>query len=113
MRALAFRRSLRRNSTDAERLLWQHLRAHRFADLKFRRQHPCGAYVLDFYCPRLRLAVELDGGQHFVDEALAYDRRRTAFLEEQRIHVLRFQNDVLLRETERVLDEIARASGVA
>jgi very-short-patch-repair endonuclease len=60
----------------------------------------------------LRLAIELDGGQHVADEALAYDRRRTAFLEEQRVRVLRFQNDVFLREMDDALEEIARASGV-
>jgi len=63
--ALARRRALRRDGIDAEAVLWLYLRAKRFGGLKFRRQHPCGPYILDFYCPRALLAIELDGGQHF------------------------------------------------
>ena len=110
--ALARRRALRRNSTDAERLLWQHLRAHRFADFKFRRQHSCGPYILDFYCPGRRLAIELDGGQHYEAAVSAYDERRTQFLRTHGVRVVRFQNDVFLREREAVLEEIARALGI-
>ena len=59
-------RSLRRNQTDAERALWQHLRGKRFQGFKFRRQHPYGLYILDFVCLEARLVIELDGGQHQV-----------------------------------------------
>ncbi|HEY2730736.1 MAG TPA: endonuclease domain-containing protein [Polyangia bacterium] len=77
---LARRRALRRASTDAEAALWGQLRARRFAGFKFRRQHPCGPYILDFYRAGSRVAVELDGGQHFEPAAKAYDERRTAYL---------------------------------
>src|SRR4051812_36327799 len=57
-------RKLRRNETDVERRLWHRLRSGQICDVHFRRQHPAGRYILDFYCPALALAVELDGGQH-------------------------------------------------
>ena len=110
---LARRRALRRNSTDAESALWFHLRAKRFAGFKFRRQHSCGPYILDFYCARRHLAVELDGGQHFEPLALAYDERRTAYLGRFGVKVLRFTNDLVFRELTAVLEAIALALGVA
>jgi very-short-patch-repair endonuclease len=110
-RLLARRRALRAASTDAETRLWAFLRARRFARFKFRRQHPCGPYVLDFYCARRRLAVELDGGQHFDVAAERYDERRTAFLGQQRIAVIRFSNDLIFRELEGVLEVILAALG--
>jgi very-short-patch-repair endonuclease len=105
--SLARRRKLRRDSTPTEILLWSHLRAHRFADFKFRRQHPCGPFILDFFCPRRRLAIELDGGQHFDDEGLAHDARRDSFIAARGITVLRFPADLAFREPEAVLRVIA------
>jgi very-short-patch-repair endonuclease len=110
---LARCRQLRRNSTDAERTVWRWLRGQRFARFKFRRQYPCGPYILDFYCPARRLAVELDGGQHFETTAQAYDQRRAEYLRRCRIQLLRFPNDVVFRESEAVLEAIAGALGVA
>ncbi|HXJ19365.1 MAG TPA: endonuclease domain-containing protein [Polyangia bacterium] len=100
------RRALRRDSTDAERALWSQLRAKRFMSLKFRRQHPFGPYILDFYCPSRRLAIELDGGQHFEPVTAAYDRHRTRFLELNGITVMRFTNDLVLRELRTVLEAL-------
>jgi very-short-patch-repair endonuclease len=107
--SLARRRELRRDQTDAESSLWRHLRGRRLAGFKFRRQHPCGPYILDFYCSARRLAIELDGGQHFEDRQRAYDSRRTRFLETRGITVLRFPCDQVFRETEGVLVAIAFA----
>ncbi|WP_447747425.1 endonuclease domain-containing protein [Pseudomonas nicosulfuronedens] len=88
-------RRLRRRQTDAERRIWGYLRDRRFLGLKFRRQVPCGVYVLDFYCHELRLAVELDGGQHLES---AHDAERDAWLVGQGVRVVRFWNhDVLFR----------------
>jgi very-short-patch-repair endonuclease len=78
---------------------------------KFRRQHPCGPYILDFYCPARHLAVELDGGQHFISAAQNYDQRRTTFLNRQGITVLRFPTDLVFREPVAVLDAIVLALG--
>lgn len=73
---------------------------------KFRRQHPIGPYIVDFYCRKAQLAIEIDGGQHNQDDQLLYEQRRTAYLEEQGIKVLRFWNHDVLRETETVLEVI-------
>src|SRR4051812_27311128 len=97
------RRVLRRDCTAAEAALWVALRAKRFAGFKFRRQHPCGPYILDFYCARERLAIELDGGQHLEPPARSYDERRTAFLHRRSIKVLRFATDLIFRERAAVL----------
>src|SRR5262245_44390994 len=110
--ALARRRELRAASTDAEAAMWRRLKAKRFGGYKFRRQHPCGPYILDFYCPRARLAIELDGGQHFTLEAQAYDERRTAFLCRHGISVLRFPTDLVFREPQAVIDVIAQTLGI-
>jgi very-short-patch-repair endonuclease len=110
--ALDRRRALRRNATDAEAALWSELRARRLAGFKFRRQHPCGPFILDFYCAEARLAIELDGGQHWDAENAARDARRSRYLRRRGVRVLRFANDVLFRERLDVLEEIARALGV-
>ena len=99
--------------TDAEAALWPRLRAKRFGGFNFRRQYVCGPYILDFYCPARRLAIELDGGQHFELAALAYDRRRTQYLRSHEIEVLRFPNDVVFKEPDAVLESIAIALGLA
>ncbi len=99
----AFAKSLRRNMTDAEQLLWRHLRAHRFDGQKFRRQQPIGAYVVDFVHFGARVIVEADGGQHV--ESLK-DVARDAWLNEQGFQVLRFWNDDILQRTESVLEAI-------
>ncbi len=101
---LGFARKLRTGQTDAERLLWYCLRNRRLKGYKFRRQHAVSPYVLDFYCEELKLGIELDGGQHL--ERQAEDARRSGFLAEQGIRVLRFWNDQVLVETEAVLEAI-------
>jgi very-short-patch-repair endonuclease len=106
---IAFARSLRQSTTDAEQLLWRLLRNRRLAGYKFRRQHPIPPYILDFYCDAAQLAIELDGGQHNTDEARARDEIRTSFLASRGIQVLRFWNDVVLTETDAVLEAIHKA----
>jgi very-short-patch-repair endonuclease len=106
------RRELRRRATDAEAALWSILRGHRFAGAKFRRQHPCGPHVLDFYCPRKRLAIELDGGQHYQPAGQAADALRDEYLATRRITVLRFGSDLIFRERDGVIAAIAVALGV-
>jgi len=105
---LTFARKLRQEQIDAEQLIWGLLRDRRFANAKFRRQHPVEAgekkYILDFYCPELKLAIELDGGQHLEDAAR--DTNRSAALEKQGISVLRFWNNDVLAQTEAVLESI-------
>jgi very-short-patch-repair endonuclease len=99
-------RELRKRTTDAEQLLWQLLRNRQIAGAKFRRQHPIPPYILDFYCHEHRLAVEIDGWQHNQPVERARDTRRTEFLAQQGIRVLRFWNHEVLSETEAVLQVI-------
>ena len=100
-------REMRGCMPDAEALLWQLVRNRRLAGAKFRRQHPVGRYILDFYCHEKKLAVELDGGQHA--EALEYDRQRDHWLKTQGIKVLRVWNNQMLQETEAVAELIYQA----
>src|SRR3990172_10469698 len=86
------RKKLRHNLTPAEAKLWSLLKDSRLEDSKFRRQHSVGPYVLDFYCPKEKLCIELDGMVHFTDEGYEYDTARTEYLRSMDIRVLRFEN---------------------
>ncbi|MBK5397692.1 endonuclease domain-containing protein [Pseudomonas sp. TH39(2020)] len=103
-----FARHLRANQTDCELLLWQRLRARQIANLKFRRQFPWPPYILDFYCVELKLAIELDGGQHYETGAKTHDRRRTLYLQRQGIEVVRFSNLEVIERMSAVLEQILR-----
>lgn len=97
-------RELRQNSSDAEKRLWYFLRARRLGGYKFRRQHLIHPFVVDFVCVEKKLIIELDGGQHAVQQH--YDARRTAFLELRGYKVLRYWNNVVLNETREMLENI-------
>ncbi|MDD4928453.1 MAG: endonuclease domain-containing protein [Gallionella sp.] len=98
---------LRRNQTDAERRLWYHLRAHRFMGIKFKRQKPAGRFIVDFICSEEKLIIELDGGQHA--ESVDYDQQRDSWLRGEGYTVLRFWDNEVLGEMERVLEQIRLA----
>jgi very-short-patch-repair endonuclease len=95
-------KQLRTRMTDAERRLWYHLRAHRFAGIKFKRQAPIGRYVADFVCFERKLIVEVDGGQHTTDA----DHERDTWLRSEGFQVLRFWNHDVLKRTDSVLEKI-------
>ena len=97
-------KALRRNQTEAEQRLWYHLRAHRFMGIKFKRQKPLGHFIVDFVCMERWLIIELDGGQH--SEEVAYDQRRDAWLHSQGFRILRFWNNDVMQQLERVLEQI-------
>ena len=97
-------RRLRHDATDAERAIWRLLRNRRLSEYKFRRQHPIGPFIVDFYCHSKRLVIELDGGQHA--EQVARDNRRTQWLEERGHRVLRFWDNDVLKNSEGVLEVI-------
>jgi very-short-patch-repair endonuclease len=101
---------LRRDSTRAERKLWYVLQRGQLDGLSFRRQHPLGMYIVDFYCPAIRLAIELDGGQHNDPRHQARDQRRSRLLESKGITVIRFWNNDVLENTEGIWDEISRVA---
>jgi very-short-patch-repair endonuclease len=102
-------RSLRRDSTNAEQLIWNALRAHRLNDASFRRQTPIGPYIADFVCHAAGLIVELDGGQHFQPDNIQRDARRNAFLAYKGFRVLRFNNHDVMTNRQGVLESIAAA----
>ncbi len=89
--------------TPAEALLWTQLQSRQIAGRKFRRQHSVGPYVLDFYCPREKLAVELDGAAHDHEQAVERDETRTRHLVSLGIRVVRFENRDVLSNMEGVL----------
>jgi very-short-patch-repair endonuclease len=101
------RQGLRRLQTEAEKTFWEKVRNRRFCGLKFIRQYSAGPYILDFYCPKAGLAVELDGGQHTEEEARDYDAARSAYLKKHRIEVVRFWNHEVLQDMEGVLKHLA------
>jgi len=103
---LAFVRNLRRGSTDPERLIWSFLRNRRLLGQKFRRQVAIDPYVLDFYCHDIKLAIEIDGGQHGDAAHAAHDARRDAFLIARGIHILRYWNHDVAQRLEQVLASI-------
>jgi very-short-patch-repair endonuclease len=92
--------------TDAEARLWSQLRDGQLLGTTFRRQVPIGSFIVDFCCRRPKLVVEIDGGQHA--EHVSHDEARTRMLAEHGYTVLRFWNDDVLKNTEAVLEEIAR-----
>jgi ATP-dependent DNA helicase RecQ len=103
-------RELRHNSTKPESLLWSVLRGGRLGGLKFRRQHPVGPFVADFYCHRAKIVVEVDGITH--DQSAEYDQRRTEYLQRQGLRVIRVINDDVLGDLEAVARYIAGEAGV-
>jgi very-short-patch-repair endonuclease len=103
-------RKLRRTSSEVEKRLWSKLRDSRLDGLSFRRQHPAGPYVLDFYCPLLRLAIELDGSQHAFRRQQLHDERRTAWLRACGVTELRFWNNEVTQNISGVLQTIIVAA---
>ena len=97
-------RALRKSMTDAERLLWRHLRNRELGGWKFRRQYPVGPFIVDFICSEKNVVIEVDGGQHAENEEL--DFQRSAYLNKMGYRVVRFWNNEVLQETEGVLTAI-------
>lgn len=102
---------MRRNATDAERLLWSRLRNRQIGGARFRRQHPAGGFIVDFLCVDAKLMIEVDGGQHA--ENAGADRERDARLAQAGYRVLRFWNNEVLGNVDGVLEVIAEAVAVA
>ena len=91
---------MRKNQTDEEKKVWYQILKGRTP--KFHRQRIIGNYIVDFYCPQLRLAIEIDGYQHFYEENIEYDNKRTEYIESQDIYILRFENTEVNKDIEYV-----------
>jgi very-short-patch-repair endonuclease len=103
-----FARQNRKVVTEAEQILWEHLRNRRLNGFKFRRQHPIANFIADFYCLECGLVIEVDGAYHNGVEQAAYDEGRTFELLKLQIKVIRFTNEEVIRNTKFVLQEIER-----
>jgi len=103
-------RELRKESTEAEKLLWAELRNRKLNGLKFRRQHPLDKFIVDFYCNEKKLVVELDGDVHDQKVNNEYDEARTAMLAGLNIIVLRFKNEDVINNMKDVLKKISGAA---
>ena len=100
------RQLLRKTETPTERILWKYLRKKQLDGYRFRQQHGYGPYILDFYCPELKLCIELDGKVHDLPTIQQKDKDRTEFLNENKIYVLRFRNEEIEQNIEKVLSDI-------
>jgi len=97
---------LRSNMTDAEKLLWSKARRKQLKGFQFYRQRIIGNYIVDFYCPKANLIIELDGGHHYTEESIKEDSRRDDYLKEQGYRVLRFSDRELFENLKGVLERI-------
>jgi very-short-patch-repair endonuclease len=104
-----FRKELRNSLTAAEAVLWQNLKGRQLLGKKFRRQISIGRYIVDFYCPEAGLVIELDGDRHFSITMDEYEARRTKYLEEEGLRIIRFENKELYDNLEGVLETIKEA----
>jgi len=107
------RQYLRNNMTKAEIVLWSKLKGKQLNGLKFRRQHGINNYVVDFYCPELKLAIEIDGDVHAYDSRIAYDKQRQKDIEALGIKVLRYANTDVLNNIEGVLYDIVTTTPIS
>jgi very-short-patch-repair endonuclease len=99
-------RNLRTNMTDAEQLIWSKVRRKQIGDLQFYRQKNIGNYIVDFYCPKGKLIVELDGGQHYETEGMKKDQERDRYLQGLGLKVLRFSDIDVLKNIDGVMETI-------
>ncbi|NQT24205.1 endonuclease domain-containing protein [candidate division KSB1 bacterium] len=100
------RRVLRNNMTEHEIIFWSRLKNRQLEGFKFRRQYSVGPYILDFYCPEKKLAIELDGGGHFTEDGIEYDRVRQSEIEQLGVRFLRFTNSDARTHLYEILTEI-------
>jgi very-short-patch-repair endonuclease len=100
-------RSLRKEMTGAEGIMWGAIRNRKLNGYKFRRQHPVGQFIVDFFCPEKELVIEIDGGIHNEEEVKERDENRTAELERLGLKVMRFKNEEVLNDLNEVLRRIA------
>jgi very-short-patch-repair endonuclease len=105
-RLASYSRELRKNMTDAERYLWSKVRMRQVRGCQFYRQRIIGDYIVDFFCPRAKLVIEVDGGQHSSDEITAADEERDEYLKSKGLKVIRFNDIEVLRNIEGVVEKI-------
>jgi very-short-patch-repair endonuclease len=107
-RTIDFRRKLRKEMTAAEKLFWSKVAHRQFKNLKFRKQHGIGQYIVDFYCPEQKLIIEIDGDSHFTEIAKKEDEKRTQYLESFGYKVIRYNNLEVLNNINGVFEDLLR-----
>lgn len=98
--------ALRKNETEAEKILWERLRNNQLKGYKFRRQHPISLFIADFYCHQLKLIIEIDGEYHHLPEQIEKDLERTQILESNGLQLIRFTNEEVQENLEGVIAKI-------
>jgi len=101
-----YSRRLRKEMTEAERVLWSRIRGRQLKGLQVYQQKPIGRFVVDFYCPKAKLVIELDGGQHYTEELRAKDETRDRYMMTQGLKTLRFSDKEVFENLTGVLEEI-------
>ncbi len=104
-------RELRKTMTDAELYLWSKVRMKQLKDCQFYRQKVIGDYIVDFFCPKLKLVIEVDGGQHYSDDMVNADRERDEYMRSLGLNVLRFTNTDVLKNIDGVVERIMERMG--
>ena len=106
-KTIQLRRELRRNSTPAEQIFWAKAGGGQFLNLIFREQHGIGNYIVDFYCPALKLIVEIDGDTHAFEENVGMDKERTEYLESLGYRIIRYNNRDVLSNIDGVFEDLS------
>lgn len=99
-------KAIRKDETQVEKILWAKLRNNQLKGYKFRRQHPIGLYIVDFYCYQLNLVIEIDGDYHNIQEQIEKDKERTQNLENDGLQLIRFTNKDVMENLEKIISEI-------
>ena len=102
----SYRKKHRNKSTSAEATFWNLVKNRKFEGLKFRRQYSIGKYIVDFYCPEIRLAIELDGENHYWQEGIDKDKIKSDFINKNGITILRFENKWVFQDEQFILNSI-------
>jgi len=105
-------RLLRNSMTEAEKIVWDKLKNRNVFKARFRRQHPIGIFIVDFYCHEYKLAIEIDGEIHLKNEVIEYDDGRSHDIEKLGIKILRFTNDEVFTDLKRITEEILKTIAV-
>ena len=101
-----YSRQLRKNMTEAEKVLWSKVRCKQIKGYMFYRQKPIGNFIVDFYCPKGKLVIELDGGQHYSEDGKVKDEQRDKYLKEQGLSVLRFSDREVFKNLNGITETI-------
>ena len=105
-------KELRKNETVAEKILWSKLNNNQVLGLQFRRQHPINMFIADFFCPKLKLVIEVDGNIHDIPEIKEHDNGRSDFFNDHGIKVIRFTNEQILHEIDSTMKEIEKTAKI-